>query len=87
MVKQFTVPFPIFKRELFTRVCVKVIVFQGIAELNSPKSFRSQLDLCKVIIFLAVSSKSKYIMTKLFNLLVFLFQKAVPYEEANSLFS
>lgn len=63
MVKQFTVLFPIFKREqveaahvlsilyIASRVCVKVIILQGIIELSSPKSFRSQLNLRNVINF------------------------------------
>lgn len=64
-VKQFIVLFPIFKRELVKALyilsllyipshvcaCVKVIMLQGIIELRSPKSFRSQLDLSNIIRF------------------------------------
>lgn len=59
MVKQFIMLFSVFKRQLVETPYVlsilytaaHVVILQGIIELSSPKSFRSQLDLCNIINF------------------------------------
>lgn len=57
MVKQFVVVFAIFERELVEALCVLSVphivlhVCVKVIMLSSPKSFRSQLDLCNIINF------------------------------------